>query len=110
MSERIELSFTPRNEELIRLGLKRATTRHTRHGAIGDTFLAGGREWEILAIVQARLRNAADLFYRLEGEPSATYFLEEWARCYGMAVPELSYRTEVFVHIFGQAPGGEGSQ
>jgi hypothetical protein len=104
----IELRFTPRNEELIRLGLKRATTRRSEHGEVGSTFLAAGKTWMIRSIVSAELGPAAETFHLLEGEPSADYFLQEWARCYGLE--RVDPDQQVYVHIFAEAPPQEPSQ
>ena len=42
---------------------------------------------KILAILPTNLLEAADVFFRAEGEESPTYFLEEWARCSGKPRP-----------------------
>jgi hypothetical protein len=99
----IEIAFTPRNEELIRVGLKRATTRRSQHGKIGDTFLAAGRSWEIRSVVRMPLWQVSQLFFLLEGEPSPEYFVLEWGRCYGVEPVQLNQA--VYVHIFVEAPG-----
>lgn len=100
----VELNFTPKNEVLLQSGLKIATTRRTVHGEIGDVFRVGGSIWEIRAVVPTELRHAAAIFYGLEGEPSPGYFLDEWARCYGISRGEVDPYLEVYVHIFWRVP------
>jgi hypothetical protein len=97
----VELRFTPRNEELVRLGLKTATIRRTQHGQVGDTFRAAGERWEILAIVPTTLGQAAANFFRLEGEISPRETLEWWARAYGISQAQVDVRQPVYVHLFG---------
>lgn len=103
-SPRIQLNWTPRNEELVRLGLKHCTTRRTPHGVIGAVFEAGGEEHEIRAIVPCLLSEAAQLYFSLEGESSPTAFLEEWVRCYGLPREHIQRDPPVYVHIFVDYP------
>jgi hypothetical protein len=100
----IELRFTHRNSELVRLGMKTCTTRRSCHGKVGDSFRVGGERYEIVALLPTNLREAAEVFYRAEGEPSPTYFLEEWARLYGENPDRIDVKQPVHVHLFGRPP------
>jgi hypothetical protein len=100
LSQPVELAFTARNAELVRLRLKRSTVRRSQHGRIGSEFLLAGERFRIMAIVETVLSRAATDFYFLEGETSPGYFLTEWARCYGRRVSQLDLLQTVYVHVF----------
>jgi hypothetical protein len=96
----VELRFTPRNAELVRLRLKRCTVRRSPHGRIGAEFELAGERYRIMAIVATTLERAAKEFFLLSGETGPGSFLIEWAHCYGLRVSQLDLRQTVHVHVF----------
>jgi hypothetical protein len=100
VSPLIELKFTRRNAELVRLRLKRSTIRRLAHGRIGAEFLLDGERYRIMAIVELPLYRAAEDFFFLEGETSPSAFLADWAGCYGIRVEDLDVYQTVHVHVF----------
>ena len=92
----IELSFAPEMEEAILSGYKACTTRRTRHGAVGDTFVVRGRMYRILHIHSAALISIAHSYYAIEGFSSPEEFERFWESAYG----EYWGASSVFIHMF----------
>jgi hypothetical protein len=109
MAVPIDLPFTRRNAELVRLGTKTCTTRRSIHGQPGDTFESSGEQYEILAVFATRLLDAAAIFHRLEGEPSKEDFLREWEWCYGLPADSAELQQTVYIHFFSWSPPTSGS-
>jgi hypothetical protein len=107
LRQEVELRFTRRNEELVRLGIKTCTIRRTQHGRVGDTFHVAGERWEIQAILPMTLEAAAAGCFRLEGETSPEEVINWWARAYGISPHSVDRRQPVYVHVFGWISGNQ---
>jgi hypothetical protein len=105
---RIDLRFNERNAELVRIGVKHATTRRTAHGSPGGVFEVGAQDYELLAVLPMSFGEAVSRCWRLEGEISRAAFLENWLECYGYeqgAAARPGFLAQgVQVHVFCAAP------
>jgi hypothetical protein len=96
----IALAFTERNAELVRHGLKHATTRRDQHGEPGDVFELAGERYRLMAVIRTSLGEAAQSFFFLEGENTPAQFYYRWSQCYGLRTHDCNPYSRVFVHIF----------
>lgn len=74
----IEIPFSREMAEAALAGRKIATTRSTRYGDPGDTFLIDGEKFVLVEVMPAYLYEVRDRFYRLEGFSSRFEFEQEW--------------------------------
>jgi len=77
---KINLPFLPEFEEAMLSGRKRATSRTRKFGNVGDTFVAFGCTFTIMAVNRLALSNVANIFWRLEGVESPDDFIAIWRR------------------------------
>lgn len=100
---RVDLRFTPENEDLLLTGKKRATLRRSRHGKVGDTFEVKGRVFELTSIRPVPLGDALRLYYPMLGMPNTDAAYENLARAYGLLIETLRGSPDfqvVYVHVF----------
>lgn len=106
MSE-INIKFDTAVEKLIYSGKKQCTTRETRHGVRGDTFKdSRGLKYEIIAVIETKLKTAIEKYYGLEGYKSPREFFDEYCRLKGIGKEQMydftsSYANKpAFIHFF----------
>lgn len=94
----VELPFRAQFRAALLNGTKTATTRTTRHGVRGDTFLAFGARFVIVNVERMRLWWVAEAYWGYEGVSSPQAFIDVWGRIH----PRRGYRPNdwVFVHEF----------
>jgi hypothetical protein len=91
----INLKFTPKNEDLVYLGWKCATTRDEPKGKVGDVFPVRDRLYRILDILPVEFTQIG-IFYTVDGFDNVLDYAVELKNIY----PEIKWNTIIYVHFF----------
>jgi len=97
MSE-IEIPFNKWSRDRLEQGQKTATTRTSRYGDPGDTFVVDGRKYELTHVIKVELEVVARHFWGVEGCNYPNQFCEVWKEIH----PHKGYEPdwEVWLHLF----------
>ncbi len=97
---RVKIPFRNEFEKVLLSGQKTMTSRTSRMGEHGDTFVAFGVEFQIEAVGKFALGYVADEFWRQEGTNSREEFIEVWKQIH----PWKGYQPQkvVWVHQFAR--------
>jgi hypothetical protein len=98
----IIMPFTQYSRNMIKAGVKTCTTRKTRYGAVGDTFLVDNVLYRITDVRRISLMRVAKDWFKEEGYLSPELFIEAWKELH----PRIGYTPDrvVFLHQFEKAP------
>ena len=95
---RIELKFQDCFRDMLLSGRKTMTIRKSRHGEPGNTFIAFGAEFEIIAVHQLQLGTVLMKCYREEGYSTPDEFIAALRQLY----PDHNFQADelVWTHQF----------
>lgn len=97
----IIMPFTKASRDKIKAGEKTATTRKTKYGFVGDTFMVAGVMYRITEVKKLMLVRVAFDWFKEEGFGSPEDFVEAWVSLH----PRIGYTPGrvVFLHLFVKA-------
>ena len=98
----ITIPFNIWSRERLKKG-KCATSRNSRYGIEGDTFMIDGVRYEITSIMKLPLLKIANQYWYEEGATSSKEFIEVWKGIHPIAgwKPDK----EVWIHFFHKIEG-----
>lgn len=93
----IEIPFNAWSRMKLKTG-KCATSRNTKYGSSGDTFIVDGVEYELINVWRLELEEVATRFHIEEGMASKEEFIEVWKSIYPLS--GWTPKKMVWIHFF----------
>lgn len=93
----IKIPFNKWSKDRLKAGMKSATSRTKRYGAIGDTFIVDGKKYVIDFVENTKLGEVADVMYDIEGANSKEEFIEIWKSIH----PKKGYDPDQLIWFHG---------